>query len=352
VKIFFPFLEGALEYDCNDCTAPCCFGSNLIMTKREWGRLSKASPSLKYLVKSKFANTKRDFFITATNLSYCCFFDRERKICSIQKKRGYELKPLACRAEPFYVLKCGDVGVVSLTTQSCFKTLSVVRNFGPNNTTKEQMRIIEASVRESMGAGYFTGEIHWTKGRLALEREILQESEPRLASHNYLEFATTQMQMVYKNVSPANIREELLRKITLWQRFFKAEDMDLDDRLTTYILTALTSVLRVREYHINERVAPFLLSSLYFLSVLRGAKNNTTTTADKMVVSYYEQGLAFAKKLLFLTDDRRTRVKLLSYADRNRGRASALARNSSITELADKFELPIEDRMLFVSSLG
>lgn len=333
-----------MRYSCNECMLSCCTDCNLIMNKREWLILSKAYSFFKYFVIGKNkSNIKKTFSIIVHPTNPICWFYK-KNLCIIHRKYGYKEKPLVCKAHPYYIYRYGDVAIVSPLSR-CKSSLAIVRDIRENKKTKDQMKLILKGARDLVRAGVFRGEIHWTKKRLDLERRIFQESKRYLKKENYLEFVIRQMQLTYPRTCLDSIEQTVNGKIELWKKFLKIEDINLNNRLIAYKLTAITSLLRFNQSTIHEGLGPLLLLALYFLSVVCETK---AKTENDMLVNQYVDRTGPAKGLLCLMDDQQYKVKLLLYVGRGKNELSTFIKNNSIADLADKLKLTIEERMIFI----
>ena len=110
-KIFIPFIDGTLDYDCRECGYSCCRMGTMVLNDKAKKVLLKKHPFLKY-----FFYTKSDKLYTIMKYPRCWFFERDGT-CYIQKKYGYSCKPIDGRLHPFYMAECGDEHVI--LTEGC-----------------------------------------------------------------------------------------------------------------------------------------------------------------------------------------------------------------------------------------
>ena len=341
MKVFKPFIDGIIKYDCRKCRTACCIEERTIpFDRRLWKMLIKDFPFYKYFAYN-IENRKKPFRHVIGKAA-CRFLDKDGR-CFIQKRYGYKFKPLQCRAHPYYLYKCNDEYVIN-PIDSCIMSLNVRRDVVRNKEVNEESKTMLKNMKDLIKAKIFR-EVNWTKDRLLLEKRILQESKRYLDKANYEEFAIRQLQMAYKDVSTEDIKQQVLKKIKLWQQFLKMEDINLDNRRIAYELTAITSLLRFDEYKINEKTIPIVLLALYLLMLF---SSHAYINKDNILVSSYTSLLYYAKRLIFLIDDHYSKVKLLSYVGISKKKIASLIKDNSIIDLAEKLHLSIEDRCLYI----
>lgn len=261
-KIFIPFIDGMLNYDCRECRNPCCSQSGLIiMNTREKRRLLLKYPFLRY------------FFVKETGKTYWvkrdppCWFLEKDGLCHIQKRFGYSFKPFVCRLHPVHFARCAGEYVALL--DDC-PTLHV--NWGSEKKNISHARIYK-QVQEAIDNDIITEEIPWSAARLDLEKKILDGSKMFMDCSNYLDFAAYQASITTK-AKMAKTRSRLLESVELWKSFFKIEKLSLDNRKLTRELVALTAVLRAGNRsctclrHMEVEKIPLALLALYFYMIL------------------------------------------------------------------------------------
>ena len=256
-KIFIPFIEGLLSYDCRECGWSCCQSGNLIMNIKERKRMLQNHPSLKY------------FFTRETSKTYGvrkyprCWFLENSGLCHIQKEFGYAYKPFICRLHPFYIARCKDEYFV--LPEIC-STLYV--DSGAKVIRHKQ--ILE-NAKEAIDYGNIHEVIDWPKRRLNLEKKILGDSKKFLNKSNYLDFAAYQIQVTTKNPDLVGIKSKLLEYMKLWKSFLEADELNLQNKRLTYELTAITPLLRLESVQLRymppDKV-PLALLALYFYMLL------------------------------------------------------------------------------------
>lgn len=268
-KIFIPFLEGILNYNCQECGHQCCGKGMITLNDKEKGKLLQKYPYLKYFF---FSKTKETYSIIKHPQ---CWFLNSNGACEIQEKNGYSSKPFICRLHPFYVHRCGDEHIV--IPRDC-PPLRV----GKTNTDISHKLIIE-NAQESVKLNCVQDEINWPKKRLNLEKKILKESRRFLDSQSYLDFSAYQIALTENIDHTEKIKKKLLEHIALWKSFFGLEKLSIENKELTYELVALTSLLRAENIHLrymSENIIPFALLSLYFYMLLFIKINETKIYAD------------------------------------------------------------------------
>ncbi len=262
-KVFIPFSDGSLRYDCHDCRSICCLNGNLVMSADEQRRLLRLYPHLRF------------FFTRGTKKTYGirkyprCWFLEDSGLCSIQRESGYSCKPFICRMHPIYIGKCKD-GYIAIP-DGC-STLHV---------DQEAKGISHSSIlknaQESIDCGYISFKIDWSAERLNLEREILQGSELFSNDSSYIDFAAHQMSVTLKNGKTEEIRSGLQKSVDLWKSFLGLDKLELENKRVTHDLTAITSLLRVRSSSLRNtevKKIPIALLSLYLYMVLFAKTRN------------------------------------------------------------------------------
>lgn len=258
-KIFIPFIEGILNYNCRECGYSCCQNGLIMMNAKEKKILLQKYPYLRY------------FFVKETKKTYCltkyrrCWFLENNGLCYIQKKYGYPSKPFICRLHPFYIARCNDEYVV--LPNEC-PTLYVDRRNKNKNALHQR---IFKNAQESIDNDYISEEIPWLKKKLNLEKRILQGSKIFLNSSNYLDFSAYQISITTNNKNIAAIKSELIERLKLWKSFLNIDDLDIDDKVLTYELTAITSLLRMGSIELRqmkEDKVPLVLLGLYLYMLL------------------------------------------------------------------------------------
>jgi len=352
MKIFKPFIDGIVKYDCKKCEGDCCRGTiALRLTTRKKRILINHFPFLRYLflrfLQSQTGRRESELFYFP-KYSGCILLDN-KNLCSLHKELGYQQKALICRLYPYYTYtsKVRDEYVIIPDVHHC-RTLEIVssKKLKNKNKIKEESKNILKQCKEQIKLKWFLTNINLTKGRLSLEKRIFQESKRYLDKTNYIEFAMRQIQMAYKGVSLEDIEQQVLKIIILWQQFLKIGDINLNNKRLTYELTAITSLLRFCEPEIDEKIYPMMLLALYILMLIY-----SRITKGKIYIPRYTAMLELAKRLMLLLDNRKTKMKLLSFAGIDKKKKSSLIKNNSIIELAEKLHLSIEERMGFIYSI-
>jgi len=254
-KIFIPFLDGLLSYDCAKCAYSCCRSGNLIIDFKK-NVLLERNPYLRYF----FASKKRSFY--RTKRYGRCWFLKENGLCGIQTKCGYSAKPFICKLHPFYPLKCCDEYIVVI--EDCFALYA-----GQGNSSINHKCILSNS-QKAIAYNHVLDKIDWPKERLELEKEILEASRDFLHDSNYLNFAARQLLMTTKNKDINKIKSDLLKTVDLWKTFLKVNDLNMENKKITYELVVCTSLLRTWSIlnRMKLSMVPVALLGLYFYMML------------------------------------------------------------------------------------
>lgn len=295
-KIFIPFIDGMLNFDCQECGYSCCqAGGNLLMNAKEKRLLIQKYPHLRY------------FFVNKTKKIYTvrkyprCWFLESNGLCYIQKEYGYSSKPLICRLHPFYIARCVDKYVVLLLPKEC---PNLYVDGGNKNVSRK--RILK-NAQEAIDNDCILEKIPWSGRRLNLERKVLEGSKMFLDSSSYLDFSAYQISITTKNKNIAGIKSELLESVELWKSFFNIDDLDIDDKILTYELTAITSVIRTGSIDLRrmkEDKVPLALLALYFYMILF-----SKTRRRKNYVETYQQILRNAALRLLRLEKEDLKIK-------------------------------------------
>lgn len=257
--LFVPFHEGWLDYDCLECGAECCQSGNIVATAKEAHTLLREYPSLA-------------FFATGDGMSapsfrkhLPCWFLGSDGLCTIERRHGRALKPYICRLHPFYVTRCGNDYVV---TPSGCQRLCVTQ---PGQQSHISHEVILANAQESIDGGRVRGEIDWSPARMDLERSLLDESRTLSDSVCYMDYAVRQVIAANPERSPADVQTQLNNALRLWKEFLGVADLSIENPGITRELTAITSLLRVTHYSLQnmspDRI-PLVLLALYMYMIL------------------------------------------------------------------------------------
>lgn len=290
-KIFVPFIDGTLNYDCGQCGYDCCQEAGwIVVNTKEKQMLLQRYPFLRYFLVKE---TKTTHWIRRVSE---CWFLESSGLCYIQKKYGYSSKPFMCRLHPFYVARCRDEYVV--LPEMC-PNLHVDK--GSKNKNVSYKRIFK-NAKEAIEYGVVWGQIDWRKRRLDLERKILEDSKMFLDRASYLDFSAYQISIANKNQDMREIKSELLESVELWKCFFGIDELDMENKRLAYELTAITSLLRTGSSQLRQmdvKKVPLALLALYFYMILF-SKNRSVKT----YVETYKNILSdISSKLLFLKKD-------------------------------------------------
>ena len=294
-KIFIPFLEGTLNYNCKECGYQCCKGGAIKLNAKQKAMILHDYPFLKY------------FFLEETKETYRlrihpkCWFLNNNGACDIEQKHGYHSKPFVCRLFPFYVHRCKNEHIV---IPSGCEFLSL--NKEKTNILHEQ--ILE-NAQKSIDLDDIETEIDWSKKRLELEKKILQESKRFFDSPSYLDFSAHQIKITKNTWHTEKIKHELIDCLDLWKSFLGIEELSIENKELTYELVGLTSLLRVENIHLRympEEIVPIALLSLYFYMLLFFKLNKTNAYVDtyKLILNDIPLGLVLlTEKDLSLKDE-------------------------------------------------
>lgn len=272
-KIFVPFIDGILNYDCRECGYSCCKYGAITLKEKEKKILLKEHAYLRY-----FFSQRTNKLYTLTKYPDCWFLENSG-LCHIQKKYGYGHKPLICRVHPFYIARCRGEYIVLL--DGCPGSYANEANKGIAH------RPILKNARDAVNNNFITQKIDFSKKRLNLEKTILADSRYFLDNKSYLDFAAHQISLASKNKNSSSIKLKLAEDINLWKLFFKIDYLSMEDKKLTYELTALTPLLRVKSYSLRqmkEDKIPSALLAVYFYMILF-SKNRRVRTR----VQTYEQ---------------------------------------------------------------
>ena len=287
-KLFIPFIDGILNYNCRECNGLCCSQSGfIIMNAKEKKMLLQKYPYLRYFFTQE---TKKMYWISRHS---ACWFLESDGLCYIEKKYGYSSKPFICRLDPFYIAKCADEYVV--ITKECPKLY-----VDGGNKNVSHKRILK-NAQEAIDNDCILEKIPWSGRRLNLEKKILQGSKMFLDSSSYLDFSAYQISITTKNKNIAGIKLELLESVELWKSFFNIDDLNIDDKILTYELTAITSVIRTGSIDLRrmkEDKVPLALLALYFYMILfsKTRKVKTYVKIYKKILSDISLGLLYLRK--------------------------------------------------------
>lgn len=288
-KIFVPFIDGILKYDCRECGYGCCQSGFIVMNAKEKRILLQDHPSLRY------------FYVRKTKKTYVlrkyprCWFLENSGLCYVQKKYGYSSKPFICRLHPFYIVRCESEYVVVPRTCS---TLHAGR--GNKNKDTSHKHILK-NAQEAVNLNVLSGEINWSGKRLELEKKILEESKHFLNNSSYLDFSVYQISIATEGEDMAKITSELLEFVELWKSFLEINELNMENKSLTYELTAITSLVRVESFELRQmevKKVPLALLALYFYTVLfsKDRKVKTCVGTYKGILNNISLGLSYLKK--------------------------------------------------------
>jgi len=288
-KIFVPFSDGLLDYDCGECGAGCCQLGIIVANEDERKILLQEHPFIEFF--SIREEKKRYSFLKYTR----CWFLENSRSCEIQRKYGYSLKPIICRLHPFYVARCLDEFVV--VASGC-PMLSVIKRGGKTDISHA---LVLRNAQEAIDCDFVNEEISWSPERMGLERKVFEESSKFLSQENYVDFAAFQIAAATGNDEIPGIRTQLNATVNLWKSFLGIEDLEIENTALTYELTAITSLLRASDQHLRDMEThriPVALSALYLWMILFSGSRRV-----KRFIATYEAALAdIALGLTHLTE--------------------------------------------------
>jgi len=290
-KIFIPFIDGLINYDCKACGYHCCKHGCVGVNAREKRIVLNKFPFLKYSLVEK---ENKLYFMR--KFQGCLFLEKDG-YCSIQKDHSYAVKPFVCRIHPFYLAPCrGEYMVMPSFCDTFFVNDKVDTQVNVNTT---HARIIKNAV-EAIGYNYFPEETSFTGKRLSLEKKILSDSKQFLNNRDYLDFAAHQLSLSAGNESLVKARSVLMDSVVLWKTFLGIE-ISTDNPVRTRELTAFTSLLRVGSPLLSkmaEKEVPLLLLAVYVYTalLLKDRKIKAYLTTYRDVLNDFALGLALLKK--------------------------------------------------------
>lgn len=97
-RIYLPFPDGAIAYNCPQCGYRCCKGEGIGATPEEFTQLRDRYPTLAYFAAPRRDTTKRS--LRLANFQPQCFFLGASGLCDIHANHGRHLKPVSCRSFP------------------------------------------------------------------------------------------------------------------------------------------------------------------------------------------------------------------------------------------------------------
>jgi Fe-S-cluster containining protein len=258
-KIFIPFLDGILDYDCQACGNDCCGAGNLVVSKKEKDILLKEYPLLDF-----FLDNTGDNVWTYRKYPDCWFLD-DRAFCRIESGAGYFLKPIICRLHPFYISAGRNEYVV--IPSGCKKLRVSDRNC---KGRADHVSII-SNARDAAALGLIQGNIEWLTEKVTLERRILKKCQKYLSHQSYLDFAACQYAITDSGITPFEARSRFYDRIMLWIRFLGLSNLILENGDVTYEMVALTPLLRAISpelRNMDDRKIPEVLLALYLCMLI------------------------------------------------------------------------------------
>ena len=96
--IYFPFIDGALSYDCRQCGGYCCRGNGLLVSTRELAALEDRWPGVIQLAAAPPSGLRHT--LTVIEPPPRCFFLQKDGLCRVERELGRAAKPAGCRLFP------------------------------------------------------------------------------------------------------------------------------------------------------------------------------------------------------------------------------------------------------------
>jgi len=112
-RVYFPFADGLLAYNCPECGYRCCKGAGFAATPSELVTLKRHYPTLTYF--TQVAQKASEPLVQLMNFSPQCFFLRGDGYCDVHVQHGREAKPFVCKTFPINAFRlAGDVLVADV----------------------------------------------------------------------------------------------------------------------------------------------------------------------------------------------------------------------------------------------
>jgi len=329
MKLFIPFMNGSLEYDCAKCGGACCKYGILPMTSNEASILFKEEPLLKYFVYSK-----DNEFVSCSKYSKCWFLD-QKGACLIEKKRGYINKPLFCKAYPFKVIKCGKEYYIHAVTLC--PTLTVA-----DNNIKNKFSDINSIAADIVKLG-ITRSISISMPRLQLEKRIFGKIKNNLKKDSYLDFAVKQINLS-QTIKKTKRVDDFKQNLQLWLKLLDIENINLKNKKITYELTSITSILRMMLYKVDISTVPNILMALYVFMLIYDMRSNAIDEPNPVYT--YVSMLDMASGLAQLNKPK-SKKYLLKYLNISSSKARL-----SFPDILESYMPDFEQRSAFIKELG
>lgn len=286
-SIFFPFFNGAFEYECETCDAPCCKGAPLgISRSRELVTLQSVQPHLPLFATPGFAGSA---MLSLSTPKEACWFLNKKNKCRLERVGGREAKPAGCRLFPFHRLRMAGHAVVVMPDFLCPLTLSDRPNERAQNSydalTLEMHRArVPARGHAALPAPLDLG---WSQA-LRTERLVVNLSADHLGDPGYVAFAEAQHQLASR-ASGATAPKDAMNQLRRTLREFLDVKADAS-REGLRELIAVTPVLRMMASSIPRKE---ITGMLVALSVLLGAYEDMRggRRTPRTIISLFEQRL-------------------------------------------------------------
>ena len=112
-RVYFPFADGLLAYNCPKCGYRCCKGAGFAATPSEFVTLRRHYPALAYF--TAVAQKAAEPLVQLVNFSPQCFFLRGDGLCDVHVQHGRDAKPFVCKSFPINAFRlAGDVLVADV----------------------------------------------------------------------------------------------------------------------------------------------------------------------------------------------------------------------------------------------
>jgi hypothetical protein len=112
-RVYFPFVDGLLAYNCARCGYRCCKGASFAATPSEFVTLRKHYPALAYF--TQVAHKATEPLVQLVNFGPQCFFLGDDGRCDVHARHGRAAKPFVCKSFPINAFRLeGDVLVADV----------------------------------------------------------------------------------------------------------------------------------------------------------------------------------------------------------------------------------------------
>jgi hypothetical protein len=112
-RVYFPFVDGLLAYNCPKCGFRCCKGAGFAATPSEFVTLRRHYPALAYF--TSVAQKTTEPLVQLINFGPQCFFLADDGRCDVHARHGRAAKPFVCKSFPINAFRLdGDVLVADV----------------------------------------------------------------------------------------------------------------------------------------------------------------------------------------------------------------------------------------------